>query len=73
VAEQVWLQATLPENGPQGNDCAAVKGVGNVIRSFVGLQSELAIRKLYAGSINCAEAIAAYTEYGFELSALGPE
>lgn len=56
----------------QGNDYAVVKGAGDVIRSFVGLQSELAIRKLYADSINFTEAIAAYTEHGFELSALVP-
>jgi FkbM family methyltransferase len=56
----------------QGNDCAVVAGAGNVIRTFVGLQSELAIRKLYAESMDFAEAIAVYRECGFELSALVP-
>lgn len=56
----------------QGNDYAVVNGAGNLIRRFVGLQSELAIRSLYADSKNFAEAIAIYTEHGFELSALVP-
>lgn len=56
----------------QGNDYAVVKGAGKVMRNFVGLQSELAIRKLYADSIDFTEAIAAYQEHGFELSALVP-
>jgi FkbM family methyltransferase len=56
----------------QGNDYAVVKGAGHVIRNFAGLQSELAVRKLYIDSISFTEAIAAYTEHGFELSALVP-
>lgn len=56
----------------QGHDTAVVKGAADVIRSFVGLQSELAIRKVYADSVGFAEAIAAYNECGFELSALVP-
>lgn len=56
----------------QGKDCAVVKGAGSVIQAFVGLQSELAIQKLYANSVDFVEAIATYRECGFELSALVP-
>jgi FkbM family methyltransferase len=56
----------------QGNDLAVVEGAGDALRSFVGLQSELAIRKLYEGATGFAETIEAYRGRGFELSALVP-
>ncbi|HXP05565.1 MAG TPA: FkbM family methyltransferase [Stellaceae bacterium] len=56
----------------QGNDLAVALGAGDALRRFVGLQSELAIRKLYAGSTGFAECIAAYAAQGFELSAFVP-
>lgn len=56
----------------QGNDLAVVTGAGPAIAGFVGLQSELAIRKLYDGAADFAETIAAYRALDFELSALVP-
>lgn len=56
----------------QGNDLAVVEGAGDTLRAFVGLQSELAIRTLYAGAADYAETIAAYQARGFEFSALVP-
>jgi FkbM family methyltransferase len=56
----------------QGNDLAVVEGAGDGLRSFVGLQSELAIRKLYEGAAGFSETIDAYRARGFELSALVP-
>jgi len=56
----------------QGNDLAVVEGAGSALRAFVGLQSELAIRKLYEGSTDFTETIAAYRANGFELSAFVP-
>jgi FkbM family methyltransferase len=56
----------------QGNDLAVVEGAGDAIAHFVGLQSELAFRSLYAGSASAFEAISAYRALGFELSALVP-
>ncbi len=56
----------------QGNDHAVVIGAGDALQVFVGLQSELAIRKLYEGAIGYAECLATYRERGFELSALVP-
>jgi FkbM family methyltransferase len=56
----------------QGNDLAVVEGAGDVLNSFVGLQSELAIRSLYAGAVGYADTIAGYQARGFELSAFVP-
>lgn len=56
----------------QGNDLAVVEGAGDALQSFVGLQSELAIRRLYEGAAGYAETIAGYEARGFELSALVP-
>jgi FkbM family methyltransferase len=56
----------------QGNDLAVVEGAGDALRAFVGLQSELAILKLYEGATGFAETIDAYRAKGFQLSALVP-
>jgi FkbM family methyltransferase len=56
----------------QGNDVAVFEGAGAGIAAFVGIQSELPIKMLYQGSSCFAEAIAAYSARGFELSAFVP-
>jgi hypothetical protein len=35
----------------QGNDFAVTEGAGNALGAFVGLQSELAMGKLYNGAV----------------------
>lgn len=56
----------------QGFDVAIVQGSKTALSSFVGLQSELAVKKLYSSSVDFREAIACYQNSGFELSALIP-
>jgi FkbM family methyltransferase len=56
----------------QGNDYAVAVGAGEAIQAFVGLQSELAIRKIYDGTPGFSETLGLYTSQGFELSALVP-
>lgn len=56
----------------QGYDVNIVKGSPEAVREFVGLQSELAIAKLYADSVDFREAITEYERHGFTLSALVP-
>ena len=56
----------------QGFDTQIVSAAPEAVRTFVGLQSELAIKKLYADSVDFREAITVYEECGFELSALVP-
>jgi FkbM family methyltransferase len=56
----------------QGNDMNVVRDAGDCIWDFVGLHSELSIRKIYEGSEGFAKAIAFYNSKGFALSALVP-
>lgn len=56
----------------QGHDLAVLEGAADAVRGFVGLQSELAFRRLYDGAPDFAQSIAAYRQAGFELSALVP-
>lgn len=53
----------------QGSDLAIVEGAGESIAGFVGLQSELPIRRIYAEASSFEEMLAAYRARGFELSA----
>ena len=56
----------------QGSDLAVAQGAGKSLAEFVGLQSELAVRRLYAGGPNFEEMLSAYRDLGFELSAFAP-
>ena len=56
----------------QGHDLSVAIGAGDRLRDFVGLQSELAIQRLYADSPSYEEALEFYRRSGFELSALVP-
>jgi hypothetical protein len=42
-----------------------VSSAKNVLREFIGLQSELAVKKLYANSVDFRRAITLYQECGF--------
>jgi FkbM family methyltransferase len=56
----------------QGHDVQVAVGAGDKLRQFVGLQSELAIRRFYANSPSYIEAIQFYEDRGFALSAFVP-
>lgn len=56
----------------QGYDVRIVEASADSMREFVGLQSELAVRKIYTTSVDYKDAIAAYERLGFTLSALVP-
>ena len=56
----------------QGNDLAVAEGAGERIRSFVGLQSELAIKRIYDNAPTYEQSLSYYSNKGFELSALVP-
>ncbi|SAL82265.1 FkbM family methyltransferase [Caballeronia arvi] len=56
----------------QGFDVNIVKASHDVIRSFVGLQSELSIAKLYTASVDFRDALTEYERCGFVLSAFVP-
>lgn len=56
----------------QGYDLEVVKHAGPALAHFVGLQSELAIRRLYEASVDYREALSFYEQLGFALSAFVP-
>jgi FkbM family methyltransferase len=56
----------------QGHDLSVAAGAGDRLGDFVGLQSELAIRRLYEDAPGYVEALQFYRDRGFELSALVP-
>lgn len=56
----------------QGHDTEVIKGAGESMRAFVGLQSELSFLPLYREAPLAAEAIEIYRREGFRLSALLP-
>jgi FkbM family methyltransferase len=57
----------------QGMDVSIVSAAGAAtMHQFVGLQSELAVRKLYATSVDFRDALTCYESLGFELSAFVP-
>jgi FkbM family methyltransferase len=56
----------------QGFDVAVFKSGIGILHKFVGLQSELAIDKLYEESVGYKEALGIYENEGFLLSAMVP-
>jgi FkbM family methyltransferase len=56
----------------QGFDIAVLKGGRGVLQNFVGLQSELSIRRIYEEAVDFREALTFYESLGFDLSALVP-
>jgi FkbM family methyltransferase len=79
IAKQFEIyQARLGFNRPflkmdtQGHDLEVAKGASNTLREFVGLQSELAIQRIYTDAPSYQESLAYYESQGFVLSALVP-
>ncbi|HEX4709638.1 MAG TPA: FkbM family methyltransferase [Phenylobacterium sp.] len=70
--EQLGFSRPFLKMDTQGSDLAVVEGAGDAIQSFVGLQSELAVRHLYEGTRGFAEVLDVYADLGFRLSALVP-
>jgi len=72
------LQAKLGFKRPflkldtQGFDVEIINSGRDVIPNFVGLQSELAVKKIYDQSVDFRQALSIYQSLGFELSALVP-
>ncbi len=56
----------------QGYDVKVIRGGIDIISEFVGLQSELAVKGIYADSVDFREALSFYEDCGFDLSAFVP-
>jgi hypothetical protein len=70
--EQYQFRRPFLKMDTQGFDVSIVKGGESVISQFVGLQSELAIKKLYRESVDFREAISYFEQLGFTLGSLVP-
>jgi FkbM family methyltransferase len=56
----------------QGFDVEIVSSAKSVMGEFIGLQSELSVKKIYQHSVDFREAISVYQQNGFALSAFAP-
>ncbi len=56
----------------QGYDVEAFRGAGDRVREFVGMQSEVALMRIYEGMPRLPEALSLYEASGFEVTALYP-
>lgn len=56
----------------QGHDAAVCAGAGGLLKSMAGVQSELAVRQLYAGGTDWRDMIALLDDAGFVPNALFP-
>lgn len=72
------LIADVPEPRPylkldtQGYDLDVFGGAGDRIAGFVGMQSEVALMRIYEGAARMCEALEAYEGAGFEVAGLYP-
>ena len=70
--EKLGFKRPFLKMDTQGHDVSVVKGAGDQLSQFVGLQSELAVKRLYDDSPSFEEALEFYRAQGFELSAMVP-
>jgi FkbM family methyltransferase len=56
----------------QGHDLEVAKGAGNMLKEFVGLQSELGLRPLYENAPYYHDVLKFYESQGFALTAFVP-
>ena len=56
----------------QGFDLEVFAGAGERIKEFVGIQSEVALLRLYEGSPGMSEALTEYERRGFEITGMYP-
>lgn len=72
VRAERGVQRPFLKMDTQGHDLDIAKAAGEGLREFRGLQTELAIKRLYEGAPTFDECIRYYQSMGFELSALVP-
>lgn len=56
----------------QGHDVEIIKASQAMVKQYLGLQSELSVKKIYESSVDFREALTFYEKLGFSLSALVP-
>jgi FkbM family methyltransferase len=71
-SQQIRFRHPFLKMDTQGNDVAVIQGGESVLRNFIGIQTELAIKRLYDGAPEFVDALEYIRSMGFELSALVP-
>jgi hypothetical protein len=69
IKEQVGFSVPFLKIDTQGNDYAVAEGAGLKLCNFVGIQSELAVKRLYTGERRYYETVEFLAEKGFDLTA----
>ena len=72
LKRELGFKAPFLKLDTQGLDVDIVTSGRDIMHEFVGLQSELSMRRIYEHSVDFRQAISLYQELGFELSALVP-
>lgn len=72
LKQKYGFQRPFLKMDTQGFDVEILKSGAEMASDFVGLQSELAVKKIYRESVDFREAISYYNQLGFELSAFVP-
>lgn len=72
LSEKYLFKRPFLKLDTQGFDLEIVSHAADSLPNFIGLQSELAVKKLYENSIDFREAISRYEKFGFSLSAFVP-
>ena len=72
LKRELGFKAPFLKLDTQGLDVDIVESGREIMHEFVGLQSELSMRRIYEHSVDFRQAIGFYQELGFELSALVP-
>lgn len=72
LQSQYKFQKPFLKMDTQGFDVRIARGGKNIISQFLGLQSELAVQKLYEESVDFRDAITFYESLGFTLGSLVP-
>jgi FkbM family methyltransferase len=71
-AQQIEFKHPFLKMDTQGNDVAIARGGEAVLRNFVAIQTELAVKRLYCGTPDFGSTLEYFRSMGFELSALVP-
>lgn len=72
LANKFFFSRPFLKMDTQGFDLEVVKGAGEFLINFVGMQSELALTTLYQGAPEFAKSLNYYQGQGFKLSGLVP-
>lgn len=72
LQEELGFRAPFLKLDTQGSDLSILEQAPDALQKFVGLQSEVAVKRIYENSVEFSEALRRYRELGFEFSAIVP-